>query len=190
MPYSSNVCSALTIISFLASIAFSARPSSTAGQETVESSRPPILASNDIDGAYVPAHILLQQADALYPPRPDGWIVSESPVNAWQMAMDPAKQTYERFEYPLRLRQYDSQIRVAQALVNSWRRRLREYRYFNKANALFIANENAILAYIQAEENLRNLRYERMLFEREHQWQGRLLPSEIVISDEVVGAFD
>jgi hypothetical protein len=93
---------------------------------------------------------------------------------------DAASRSYELLEYPLKLRQFDAQIRLAQAEVFSWQRRLENYKYFNKAGALFIAVENTRLTYREAQERLRNLRYERMLFVRLHGLEKQLQQGVVV----------
>jgi hypothetical protein len=142
------------------------------GQEPIEPPSPKpipeVAYPTRLRGGFVPADVLLQQADARHPPTAEGWIVRDDPTNLWIGEFDPARRANDDFGYLVRLRQYDSQIRITRAEIDSWRRRLSVYRYFNKTGALFITTENTFLSLINLEEQLRNLRYERMLFMRQH----------------------
>lgn len=140
-----------------------------------------------LEPVYVPADLLLQQADMIQPRTPEGWIVTNRPVSeCCSFSADPAARAYSNFEYPLRLRQYDSQIRLARAEVLSWKRRLSVYYYFNKTGALMVTTENAKLFLLEAQERLRNLRYERMLFIRQHNLEAQLHAQGLLVSREVL----
>lgn len=136
---------------------------------------------------YVPADVLLDQAEVVQPRTKEGWIVRNRPVFADCLTADPAARAYASFEYPLRLRNYESQIRLAQAEVDSWRRRLAVYSYFNKAGGLMVTVEDARLALLEATERLRNLRYEQTLFIRHHNQERHLQQHGVILSQEVLG---
>lgn len=116
---------------------------------------------------FIPADELLREANELQPPTPDGWIVQNRPVTDCVNDLGDAGQRFrEQFDLPLQLRRYNSQIRLLEAEAASLQRRMANYRYFNKAGALFVTVENTRLAYVAVQEQLRNLRYERTLFIR------------------------
>jgi hypothetical protein len=139
------------------------------------------------DGAFVPADVLLKQADARHPPTAEGWIVQGDPTDSWLRDIDPAKRSLEHAKYLFELRQYDSQIRIARSVVDLWRRRLNVYSYFNKAGALLLPMENAYIALITAQEDLKNLRYQRTLFVREHYLQKRAMITADTVHEQVIG---
>ncbi len=135
---------------------------------------------------FVPADVLLQEAEQVQLVTPEGWIVRNHPVNDCINCLgDAATRSYELFEYPLKLRQFNSQIRQVEAEVASWQRRMATYMYFNKAGALFVTVENTHLALFEAHERLRNLRYERMLFVRLHNLE-RQLGQGVVVDQPVI----
>jgi hypothetical protein len=123
----------------------------------------------------IPAEEMLRQAEQLTPVSPEGWILHHRPVADCENCVGSAEdRAYELFEYPLKIRDYNTRVRLLEAQVASWERRLKNYEYFNKAGALFLAVENAQLAHQAASERLRNLRYERMLFLRLHNLERQL----------------
>jgi hypothetical protein len=115
----------------------------------------------------VPAEELLKRAEQEQQVTPEGWIVRNRPVPECVNCLeDQATRAYKLFEYPLKIRDYDTRIRLAEAEVASLQRQLQELKYFNKTGPLFVTVENARLALLESLERLRNLRYERMLFVR------------------------
>lgn len=116
---------------------------------------------------FIPADELLREANAVQPVTKEGWIVQNRPVSdCANYVGDAETRSRELFKLPLQLRRYDSQIRLLEVEAASLRRRMGNYDYFNKAGALFVTVENTRLAYVAVQEQLRNLRYERMLFIR------------------------
>jgi hypothetical protein len=80
------------------------------------------------------------------------------------------------YDYPLQLRQMDSQITVTQAEIDSLQQRLVNYsrfdKFINNANPLFESQRLANVALVDAQQRLSNLQYQRS---RLQQW----LPVEI-----------
>jgi hypothetical protein len=123
----------------------------------------------------VPAEEVLQAAEQLQPLTDEGWIVQRRPVaDCTNLVGDAESRAYQYFEFPLQLRRYESQIRMAEAELQSWQRRLENYKYFNKAGGLFVTVENTELAVKAAERRLKDLRYERQLFFRLHNIEHQL----------------
>jgi hypothetical protein len=115
----------------------------------------------------IPADELLREANTVQPLTKEGWIVQNRPVSDCANYVGDAETRFrEHFKLPLQLQRYNSQIRLLEAEAASLQRRMANYKYFNKAGALFITVENTRLAYIATQEQLRNLRYERTLFVR------------------------
>ena len=80
------------------------------------------------------------------------------------------------YDYPLQLRQMDSQITVTQAEIDALQQRLANYsrfdKFINNANPLFESQRLANVALVDAQQRLSNLQYQRG---RLQQW----LPVEI-----------
>ena len=80
------------------------------------------------------------------------------------------------YDYPLQLRQMDSQITVTQAEIDALQQRLANYsrfdKFINNANPLFESQRLANVALVDAQQRLSNLQYQRS---RLQQW----LPVEI-----------
>jgi hypothetical protein len=113
---------------------------------------------------FVPVEQLLHDPP---PVTPEGWIIHNRPVNECINCVDDAEtRAYKLYEYPLKLREYNTQIRLLQAEIALWQRKLANYKYFNKTGVLMVVVENGNLTLLAAQERLRNLRYERMLFLR------------------------
>jgi hypothetical protein len=111
---------------------------------------------------FVPADVLLRQADQIQPLTAEGWIVTTRPVV--DCAAAPAFRGYDEL---MRFREYQTQLRLVRAEIAILDERLAVYHYFNKAGALMVDFQNTLLARIAAGERLRNLRYEHMLYTRE-----------------------
>lgn len=123
----------------------------------------------------VSADELLREADQVAPVTPEGWIVRNRPVGDCANCVgDIEAMRYKMFEYPLKLRQYNSKIRLLNAELASWQRKMTTYKYFNKAQGIPVTVENTRLTILATQEQLRNLRYERMLFIRQHQLEQQL----------------
>ena len=123
----------------------------------------------------MPAEEVLREAEQLQPATPEGWIVRNRPVSECVNCVeDLAALRYKMFEFPLKRRQYDSKIRLLQAELASWQRKMTTYKYFNKTRALAVTVENTQLTILGTQEQLRNLRYERMLFLRQHSLETQL----------------
>ena len=78
---------------------------------------------------------------------------------------------YNLVEYPRQLRTLDREIRLAKALLESARRRVREYEQFDKfrySKPLFVSLENARLLELET-----RLRVEALQDERLHLWRTR-----------------
>lgn len=123
---------------------------------------------------YVPAQEVLRQADMLNPRTPEGWIITNRPVASCAHCVGGQSGTIAYLEHALRLRQYDSQIRMLQAEIGSWQRKLRNYQYFNKGGALPVTVENTRLTIMGAQEQLQLLRLERQLYIKSRQQQLQL----------------
>jgi hypothetical protein len=131
----------------------------------------------------VPADVVLQQADLLQPVTEEGWIVTNQP--ACDGLLDEASRRYWDLDYPLQLRQYDTQIRLLQAeLYNLWRRHA-VYRYFNKTGVLMVTVQDNQLAILALHERLRNLRYERMLFIRHNHLERKWHHAGAIVTDTI-----
>lgn len=80
------------------------------------------------------------------------------------------------YDYPLQLREFDSQIAVTQAEIAAHQQRLANYsrfdKFINNANPLFESQQRVNVALVEAQKRLSNLQYERG---RIQQW----LPVEI-----------
>ena len=73
---------------------------------------------------------------------------------------------YERISFPTRIRKLEGDIKLAEAEVASFKRRVAEYRQFTKfkySNPLFISRENAKLQLLEAQIRLKNLKEEKVL---------------------------
>jgi hypothetical protein len=165
------------------------RAQATLAEELSPPAQPPVVvAAPSLFPApvFVPADVLLCQADQIQPLTEEGWIITTRAPRAFAHAGDPATRLEENFEIPMRLREYDTQIRLAQAELENIRERLIVYHYFNKAGALMIDVQNARLALLSTEERLRNLRYERMLFQRHRSIERALHTSAILTAVEPV----
>lgn len=89
---------------------------------------------------------------------------------------------YRKVEFPLRIRQLESQIALAEAELGSFRRRIAEYEAFsrNKYSApLFFSLEQARLAETATRLRLEGLREELLLVERYYRDRCRLLELEV-----------
>jgi hypothetical protein len=169
---SSPKWSALVLAGFLFQFAIAAE-GMLIGQERLPAPLP-IPAPNAPAPRYstfVPADVLLEQADARRPPTVDGWIVSELMIDTSLASSDFGQQAVDNSEFQLRLQQYNSQIRIQRAVIDSMRRRLFVYRYFSQGGALFITNETTWLAQLNALETLKNLQAEKNVLIRQHQRQ-------------------
>ena len=131
---------------------------------------------------YVPAHDVLSRADLLNPRTPEGWIITNRPVASCANCVGGPTGTVAYLEHSLRLRQYDSQIRLLQAEIASWQRKQRTYQYFNKAGALPVTVENTRLNILGAQEQLQLLRLERQLYIKNRQQQLQLQTGVPVLS--------
>lgn len=135
---------------------------------------------------FVPADELLRQAKQTQPETPEGWIIRHRPVlDCNNYVGDAAAREEQFFHYPLKLRQYNTQIRMLQAELASWNRRLANYNYFNKGGALPVTVENTWLYLLATQERLRNVRYERMLFFRLQEIE-RQLHQGVPVNEPVV----
>ena len=89
---------------------------------------------------------------------------------------------YEREEYPKKRRALDRGIELAQAHLDSAKRRVKEYEQFDKfkySAPLFISLEDARLTVIELELKLQELRQERFLLIRHHSDRCRLYQLEV-----------
>jgi hypothetical protein len=88
---------------------------------------------------------------------------------------------YDQVDYPLQLRRLDTQIRLAEAERDVWRRRVQEYSTLENwtgPTGLLITLDDARLSQLRLERLVDDLREERMLLERNHFDQRRLLKLE------------
>jgi hypothetical protein len=81
---------------------------------------------------------------------------------------------YERVDYPLRLQELEADIRLAEAEVASFRRRMAEYDRFDDTRALFATRENTRLQLLSMELRLKNLKQERVLLQIHNRDERRL----------------
>lgn len=89
---------------------------------------------------------------------------------------------YDAYEYPLALRRLESQIKLAQAELESWRRRVREYEQFDKfvgSAPVLLTLDEARLAVLRYQTGLDDLVHEKELLERSRRDQYRLLKLEV-----------
>ena len=73
---------------------------------------------------------------------------------------------YERISFPTRIRKLEGEIKLAQAEVASFKRRIAEYKQFTKfkySNPLFISRENSKLQLLEAQLRAKNLKEEKAL---------------------------
>jgi hypothetical protein len=117
---------------------------------------------------FVPVEELLREVEHESPLTPEGWIVQKRSAASYFQETDADRLADELVEHPMKMRNYDSQIRMLRAQLDSLQRRLANYHYFNKAGALFVTVEQTQLAILAVQEELRNLRHERMLVRRLH----------------------
>ena len=106
-------------------------------------------------------------------------VVYLQPVNPATREAETAQLELAQFlyyDYPLQLRQMDSQITVTQAEIDALQQRLANYsrfdKFINNANPLFESQRLANVALVDAQQRLSNLQYQRS---RLQQW----LPVEI-----------
>ena len=81
---------------------------------------------------------------------------------------------FERVDYPLRLQEVDAQIKLTQAELDSFRRRIAEYERFDGSGAMFLELENARLMLGAARLRLQNLERERLLLQLHFKDERRL----------------
>ena len=89
---------------------------------------------------------------------------------------------YERDDHPRALHRLEREIELAQAHVESYQRRVKEYEQFEKlqySSALFLTLEQTRLALRQAELKLEELQEERFLLLRHHSTRRRLFALEV-----------
>lgn len=117
-----------------------------------------------------------------YPPStaeaapPVEWMSEESALRAVEIARIEQRQ-YERVEYPSRLRQLDSKIKLTQLEIASLARRLEEYERTDRmvySRPLVLTLEQNRLAMAAAELHLADLKEEKFLLERYHADRRRL----------------
>jgi hypothetical protein len=106
-------------------------------------------------------------------------VVYLQPVNPATREAETAQLELAQFlyyDYPLQLRQMDSQITVTQAEIDALQQRLANYsrfdKFINNVNPLFESQRLANVALVDAQQRLSNLQYQRS---RLQQW----LPVEI-----------
>ena len=143
----------------------------------IPSEFPMAVPMNSLEPVFVPADVLLKQADEIQPVTPEGWIVTTRPASVYA-----AVTAYRDYDYLSRLRNYETQIRLTRVEIHMLEQRLVVYRYFNKTGVLLIDFQNTQLAKLAAEERLRNIRFERMLFFREQ--NRHFHPPDMVVSRE------
>jgi len=89
---------------------------------------------------------------------------------------------YDTYGYPLSLRRLESQIKLAQAELESWRRRVREYEQFDKfvgSAPVLLTLDDARLAVLRFQTDLDDSVHEKELLERSRRDQYRLLKLEV-----------
>ena len=106
-------------------------------------------------------------------------------VTAARRALETAQlrlRLYEREEYPRKLHRLERDIELAQAHVESYQRRLREYEQFDKlsySSPLFLTLERTRLSLRQAELQMEDLQEQRTLLVRHHTARRRLYVLEV-----------
>lgn len=135
---------------------------------------------------FVPIDELLAKADAMNPVTWEGVITRNRPVAACGQIPDAATRAEELVHHPTRLRNYESEIRLIKAEIRMLEHRVIEYRYFNKANALYTTAQETDLLLLAARERLRNLRYERMLYIRHRNLEKTLATFGAIVSQEPI----
>jgi len=81
---------------------------------------------------------------------------------------------FERVDYPLRLQEVDAQIKLTQAELDSFRRRIAEYERFDGSRAVFLELENARLMLNAGRLRMQNLERERLLLQLHFKDERRL----------------
>ncbi|MGE3777595.1 MAG: hypothetical protein AB7F89_10450 [Pirellulaceae bacterium] len=138
------------------------------------------------ESRFVPAEVILQEADARQPLTEEGWIVTTRPASPVRLSPDSVQRVWEDVEHPRNVRQYATEIRLLQIKIAHLAQREAVYRYFNKTGALLVVYQNTRLARQAAEARLRDLRYERALWTRHHQRERFLAEHGVVVSQEIV----
>ena len=86
---------------------------------------------------------------------------------------------YAHEEHPRKLHRLEREIELAQAHVESYRRRVAEYGQFKYSSALFYSLEEARLGLLQVELKLDELEEDRHLLLRHHPARLRLFQLEV-----------
>jgi hypothetical protein len=100
---------------------------------------------------------------------------------------------YRQVEFPRKRREFDAQVKIVLAEVDSFKRLVREYKSFNVSrysNAFLFSRQRAELALLDAELRLKNLREERSAFRRFHTDHCRLYELKVEAARARVLALD